>query len=57
MFVGFVPVLIAFLAALLSLRAERSARAVWAVSALFVAIWATFHGSNHLPSLLTYGAW
>lgn len=57
MFIGFIPFLAAFAAALLSLRNERLARAAWGVSALLLVAWAVFHGSHHMPVLSTYGSW
>lgn len=57
MFMGFIPFLVALVAALLSLRHERQARAAWGVSIALLAIWAILHGSHHMPLLSTYGAW
>lgn len=57
MFMGFIPFLVAFGAALLSLRDERLARLAWGAAALLLAVWAIYHGSHHLPVLSTYGAW
>lgn len=57
MFYGFIPVLAACLATILSLRDAAKARVMWIVSTVLVAVWSVFHGSHHLASLATYGSW
>jgi hypothetical protein len=57
MFIGFIPVLLAFVSALLSLRHERYARLAWSLTACSVAAWAVYHGSHHMPVLSTLGSW
>jgi hypothetical protein len=57
MFIGFIPALATFVAALVSLRYERLARVLWVVSALLLGAWAAFHGSHHVSDLSTYGSW
>jgi len=57
MFIGFIPVLVGFIAALTSLKDQRAGRMLWFVCALLVTIWAVRHGSNHLPALRKLGSW
>jgi 4-amino-4-deoxy-L-arabinose transferase-like glycosyltransferase len=57
MFIGFIPVLVAFAAALTSLRNPRSARVLWIICALLVTSWTVFHGRHHVPDLMTLGSW
>lgn len=57
MFIGFIPVMFAVLAAIASCRNLALARWVWGVCALLVACWATYHGSHHLSDLKQLGAW
>jgi hypothetical protein len=57
MYIGFIPVLVAFFAALTSLRNQKIARILWIVSALLVVIWTVHHGFHHVPDLATLGSW
>lgn len=57
MFFGFIPVLFAFVASLVSLRNQRAARGLWFLCGLLVTVWTVFHGSNHLPELRQLGSW
>lgn len=57
MHIGFIPVLVAFVAALTSLHNQKIARGLWFLSALLVTIWSSIHGSNHIPELLELGSW
>lgn len=57
MYIGFIPVLVAFFAALTSLRNQKIARVLWIVSALLVVIWTVHHGFHHVPDLATLGSW
>jgi len=57
MFIGFIPVLCGFIAALVSLRNQQAGRVLWFICALLVTIWAVRHGSNHLPQLRQLGSW
>jgi len=57
MFIGFIPVLCGFIAALVSLRNQQTGRVLWFVCALLVTVWAVRHGSNHLPNLRQLGSW
>lgn len=57
MFIGFIPVLVGFVAALTSLRNEKAARILWFLCALLVVVWTIFHGSHHLPDLKKLGSW
>ncbi|MEM5346269.1 hypothetical protein [Paraburkholderia azotifigens] len=57
MFIGFIPVLFAFAAALVSLRDLATARLLWSASALHVVVWTVHHGSHHMKNLMTLGSW
>jgi len=57
MHIGFIPVLVGFVAALMSLRNQQIARGLWFLCALLVATWTVIHGSNHLPQLRELGSW
>lgn len=57
MFIGFIPVLFALVAALASLRNQRVARFLWLFCTLLITVWSTFHGKHHLPELLELGSW
>jgi hypothetical protein len=57
MFIGFIPVLVAFVAALTSLRNQKGARLLWFICALLVIRWTLFHGRHHLHDLSTLGSW
>lgn len=57
MFIGFVPVLFAFGAALASLCNLTAARLPWATGALLVIAWTVHHGSHHMNDLMTLGSW
>ncbi len=57
MFIGFIPVLFAFVATLASFRHLALARALWIVCAILVVIWSTWHGAHHLSDLKQLGSW
>lgn len=57
MFIGFIPVLVAFAAVMTSLRNPGNARILWTVCALLVVVWTVFHGSHHMPDLSKLGSW
>ncbi|WP_321803460.1 hypothetical protein [Burkholderia sp. BCC1988] len=57
MFIGFIPVLFACAAALVSLRNLAAARLLWSTSALLVVVWTAHHGSHHIKDLMTLGSW
>ncbi len=57
MFIGFIPVLVAFAATLASFRHLGLARALWLLCAVLVVIWTTWHGSHHMSDLKQLGAW
>lgn len=57
MHIGFIPVLVGFVAALTSLHNQQVARSLWFLCALLVTVWTTIHGSNHLPQLRELGSW
>lgn len=57
MHIGFIPVLVGFVAALTSLRNQMLARSLWFLCAILVTTWTVIHGSNHLPQLLELGSW
>lgn len=57
MFIGFIPVLLAFAAVMTSLRNPGNARILWVACALLVVVWTVFHGSHHMPDLSKLGSW
>ena len=57
MFIGFVPFVVALVAAVLSLRSQSLARGAWYFTIFLMAIWGIFHGSYHFELLSTFGAW
>ncbi|AFQ51151.1 MULTISPECIES: hypothetical protein [Burkholderia] len=57
MFIGFIPVLVAFAATITSLRNQKNARLLWMVCALLVVVWTVFHGSHHMADLSKLGSW
>jgi hypothetical protein len=57
MYIGFIPVLVAFVAVLTSIRARNIGRILWVTCAVLVVIWTLHHGAHHLPDLKTLGSW
>ncbi|VII91659.1 hypothetical protein [Pseudomonas sp. FG-3G] len=57
MFYGFIPVLFAVVAMVLGRNSAVRARLLWAVCALLVVVWATWHGSHHLAQLQELSSW
>lgn len=57
MFIGFVPVLFAFIAALVSFKNLGLARLLWIACAVLVVIWTFWHGAHHMSDLKQLGAW
>lgn len=57
MFIGFIPVLVAFAAAITSLRNQKSARILWLICAALVVVWTVFHGRHHMADLSKLGSW
>jgi hypothetical protein len=56
-FIGFIPIFVAFISVLASLKNERHGRVGWTLTLVLVVIWTLAAGSHHLPQLETYGAW
>jgi hypothetical protein len=56
-FIGFIPIFVAFISVLASLKNERRGRVGWTLTLVLVVIWTLAAGSHHLPQLETYGAW
>lgn len=57
MFMGFIPVLFAVIAIFGGRHNVAVARVLWAICALLVVCWASFHGSHHVSDLKQLGAW
>lgn len=57
MFIGFIPVLVGFVAAITSLRNRKMAMTLWCLCAVLVIAWTVFHGSHHLSALQKLGSW